>query len=75
MQKRKVAIIGWGNIGTHLMIKIVRVSDTVEVGAMLGIDPGSDGAGPRLPVGLPHHCGGVDGPARAEKRGLGTSDA
>ena len=41
--KTKVAIIGSGNIGTDLMIKIINTSAALEMGAMVGIDPSSDG--------------------------------
>jgi acetaldehyde dehydrogenase len=39
----KVAIIGSGNIGTDLMIKIIRTSSLLEMGALVGIDLNSDG--------------------------------
>jgi acetaldehyde dehydrogenase len=43
MQKTKVAIIGPGNIGTDLMIKVIRTSKILEMSVMVGIDPTSDG--------------------------------
>lgn len=43
MGKVKVAIIGPGNIGTDLMIKIMRLSKNLEMSVMVGIDPNSDG--------------------------------
>jgi len=43
MAKTKVAIIGSGNIGTDLMIKVMRLSDVLEMGALVGVDPNSDG--------------------------------
>ncbi len=43
MGKTKVAIIGSGNIGTDLMIKIMRTSTELEMSVFVGIDPESDG--------------------------------
>ena len=37
LKKTKVAIIGSGNIGTDLMIKVIRKSKGLEMGAMVGI--------------------------------------
>lgn len=42
MKKIKVAILGTGNIGTDLMLKLER-SDTLQLTSMIGIDPDSDG--------------------------------
>ena len=43
MTKIKTAIIGSGNIGTDLMMKIAAMSDVLEVGCVIGIDEASEG--------------------------------
>src|SRR5436305_1614515 len=43
MRKTKVAIIGSGNIGTDLMIKVMRHGGALEMGMLVGIDPESEG--------------------------------
>jgi len=59
--KTKVAIIGSGNIGTDLMIKVLRLSEVLEMGAMVGIDSGSDGLARAARFGVPTTAEGVDG--------------
>ncbi len=61
MKKTKVAIIGSGNIGTDLMIKIMRLSGTLEMGAFVGIDPESDGLKRAARLGVPITAEGIDG--------------
>lgn len=57
----KVAIIGSGNIGTDLMIKVLRNSQALEMGAMVGIDPASDGLKRASRMGVPTTADGVKG--------------
>ena len=59
--KVKVAIIGSGNIGTDLMIKIIRSSDHLEMAAMVGIDPDSDGLARAQRMGIPTTHEGIEG--------------
>jgi len=61
MTKTKVAIIGSGNIGTDLMIKVLRNSDVLEMGAFVGIDPESDGLARARRMKVPTTAEGVDG--------------
>lgn len=61
MTKTKVAIIGSGNIGTDLMIKIMRLSNVLEMGAMVGIDPDSDGLARAARMGVATTSDGIDG--------------
>ncbi|MFB8003076.1 acetaldehyde dehydrogenase (acetylating) [Nocardia sp. NPDC056000] len=59
-----VAIIGSGNIGTDLMFKVLRLSTTLRVGAMAGIDSSSDGLARAARLGIPTTADGIDGLAR-----------
>jgi acetaldehyde dehydrogenase len=61
MAKTKVAIIGSGNIGTDLMIKIMRLSKALEMGVMVGIDPTSDGLARAARLGVATTAEGIDG--------------
>jgi acetaldehyde dehydrogenase len=61
MSKTKVAIIGSGNIGTDLMMKILRLSDHLEVAGLVGIDPNSDGLARAQRLGVPVTADGVRG--------------
>jgi acetaldehyde dehydrogenase len=59
--RAKVAVIGSGNIGTDLMVKIKRLSSTLEMGALVGIDANSDGLARARRMGVTTTADGVDG--------------
>jgi acetaldehyde dehydrogenase len=61
MANIKAAVIGSGNIGTDLLIKSRRVSEVVDVIAMCGIDPESDGLARAKRMGVATTSDGVDG--------------
>ena len=60
-RKFKAAIIGSGNIGTDLMIKILRHGQHIEMGAVVGIDPQSDGLARAARMGVATTHEGVEG--------------
>lgn len=61
MNRTKVAVIGSGNIGTDLMLKVIRLSDSLEMDVMVGIDPESDGLARAHKHGVRTTSDGVDG--------------
>jgi acetaldehyde dehydrogenase len=63
----KVAIIGSGNIGTDLMIKILRTSKVLEMSVMVGIDPESDGLARARRMGVATCHTGIKGLVKMEE--------
>ena len=60
-EKAKVAIIGSGNIGTDLMIKIVELSHALELTALVGIVADSDGLARARELGVATTHEGIEG--------------
>lgn len=60
MSKIKVAVLGSGNIGTDLMLKLSR-SNVLEMTTMIGIDPESDGLHRAKELGYEVIDNGLDG--------------
>ena len=56
----RVAILGSGNIGTDLMVKVLR-SPVLELGMVAGIDPESEGLARARAAGVPTTTEGIDG--------------
>jgi acetaldehyde dehydrogenase len=57
----KCAILGSGNIGSDLMIKAMRTSRHLEVAAVVGIDPASDGLAHAARLGIATSAEGIEG--------------
>ncbi|NLD09712.1 MAG: acetaldehyde dehydrogenase (acetylating) [Xanthomonadaceae bacterium] len=61
VEKVRAAIIGSGNIGTDLMIKILEQGENVAIDTVVGIDPDSDGLARARSLGVNTTHEGVEG--------------
>lgn len=61
MAKIKAAIIGSGNIGTDLMMKMLKYPQNMELAVVVGIDPESEGLAMARARGVATTHDGVDG--------------
>ena len=64
MSRIRCAVIGPGNIGSDLMIKILRHGQHLEMAAMVGVDPASDGLARAQRQGIAATHEGIEGLAR-----------
>lgn len=58
---KRAAIIGSGNIGTDLMIKLLRTSDVLQPLVLVGIEAGSEGLERARRLGVDATHGGIEG--------------
>jgi len=61
MTKVKATIIGSGNIGTDLMIKMLKYPENMELAAVVGIDPDSEGLAMAKERGVATTHEGIEG--------------
>jgi acetaldehyde dehydrogenase len=61
MNKTKCAIIGSGNIGTDLMLKIANTSESLSLNGVIGIDPESEGLAMAKSLNIPISTSGLQG--------------
>lgn len=61
MTRVKAAIIGSGNIGTDLMMKMIKYPENMELAAVVGIDPASEGLAMAREHGIATTHEGIDG--------------
>jgi acetaldehyde dehydrogenase len=64
-----VAILGTGNIGTDLLIKLLR-RDALQVGLFAGVDPKSAGIARARELGVPTSIEGIDAILRDDRIGV-----
>ena len=61
MSRVKAAIIGSGNIGTDLMMKMIKYPQNMELAAVVGIDPASEGLAMARERGIATTHEGIEG--------------
>lgn len=61
MSKVRVAILGSGNIGTDLMMKILKANGHLDLVLVAGVDPASDGLKRAKEAGIDITTEGIDG--------------
>ncbi|MBA2661525.1 MAG: acetaldehyde dehydrogenase (acetylating), partial [Bradymonadaceae bacterium] len=66
LAKTRVAILGSGNIGTDLMVKIVQRSQTLELAMLVGIDAASEGLARARALGIATTHDGIEGLIQSE---------
>jgi acetaldehyde dehydrogenase len=70
MGKVKAVIIGSGNIGTDLMIKMIKYPQNMELAAVVGVDPNSEGLAMARERGIATTHEGIEGLKKLPDLGL-----